>query len=57
VDGAGTLVEDDVTYAVLGGPLFERLFVRRDLDRIFAFRREALRTVFATRSGTSPGSS
>ena len=57
VDGAGTLVEDDVTYAVLGGALFERLFVRRDLDRIFAFRREVLRTAFATRSGTSPGSS
>jgi ligand-binding SRPBCC domain-containing protein len=46
VDGAGTLVEDDVTYAVLGGPLVERLFVRRDLDRIFRFRLDVLRERF-----------
>jgi ligand-binding SRPBCC domain-containing protein len=56
-DGDATLVEDEVEYAVLGGPLVDRLFVRRDLDRIFAFRREALRALFPTRSGTSPGSS
>jgi ligand-binding SRPBCC domain-containing protein len=56
-DGGGTLVEDDVTYAVLGGALVDALFVRRDLDRIFRFRREALLAAFATRSGTSPGSS
>ena len=56
-EGGGTLVEDDVTYAVLGGAIVDRLFVRRDLERIFAFRREALRAAFPTRSGTSPGSS
>ncbi len=56
-DGDGTRVDDEVDYAVLGGPLVDRLFVRRDLDRIFAFRREALRDRFPTRSGTSPGSS
>jgi ligand-binding SRPBCC domain-containing protein len=56
-DGGGTLVEDDVTYAVRGGGLVDRLFVRRDLDRIFAFRRGALLAAFPTRSGTSPGSS
>ena len=56
-EGGGTLVEDDVTYAVLGGAIVDRLLVRRDLQRIFAFRREALRAVFPTRSGTSPGSS
>jgi ligand-binding SRPBCC domain-containing protein len=41
-DGEATLVEDDVEYAVWGGALVDRLFVKRDLDRIFAFRREAL---------------
>jgi ligand-binding SRPBCC domain-containing protein len=56
-DGDGTLVEDDVTYAAPGGALVERLFVGRDLARIFAFRREALLRAFPTRSGTSPGSS
>jgi ligand-binding SRPBCC domain-containing protein len=55
--GEGTLVEDAVTYAVRGGALVDALFVRRDLDRIFAFRRQALLAEFATRSGTSRGSS
>jgi ligand-binding SRPBCC domain-containing protein len=36
----GTVVEDLVRYAVLGGALVNRLFVQRDLDRIFAHRRE-----------------
>jgi ligand-binding SRPBCC domain-containing protein len=56
-DGDGTLVEDEVTYAVWGGGLVDALFVKRDLARIFAFRREALLAAFATRSGTSRGSS
>jgi ligand-binding SRPBCC domain-containing protein len=41
-DGEATLVEDDVEYAVWGGALVGRLLVKRDLDRIFAFRRAAL---------------
>jgi len=41
-EGDGTRVDDEVSYEVLGGGLVDRLFVRRDLDRIFAFRREAL---------------
>lgn len=56
-EGDGTRVDDEVEYAVLGGPLVDRLFVRRDLDRIFAFRRAALSARFPTRSGTWPGSS
>lgn len=36
----GTVVTDHVRYAVLGGALVNRLFVRRDLERIFAHRRE-----------------
>jgi ligand-binding SRPBCC domain-containing protein len=38
----GTLCTDHVQYAVLGGALVNRLFVRRDVERIFAFRRHKL---------------
>jgi ligand-binding SRPBCC domain-containing protein len=38
----GTRVTDEVEYAVLGGALVDRLLVRRDLERIFAFRSERL---------------
>jgi ligand-binding SRPBCC domain-containing protein len=39
----GTLCRDDVEYAVPGGALVERLFVRRDVERIFAHRQEVMR--------------
>jgi ligand-binding SRPBCC domain-containing protein len=38
----GTLVEDTVRYRPLGGALVHRLFVRRDLDRIFRFRQQEI---------------
>ncbi len=38
----GVLVRDRVEYAVPGGILIQRLFVRRDLQRIFAYRAQAL---------------
>jgi ligand-binding SRPBCC domain-containing protein len=44
-EGSGTLVRDEVDYALpLGrlGDLAHPLFVRRDLERIFAFRQEAV---------------
>jgi ligand-binding SRPBCC domain-containing protein len=41
LDG-GTLVRDRVRYEVPGGGLVDRVLVRRDLDRIFSFRREAI---------------
>lgn len=42
-DPAGaTRVRDAVDYAVPGGRLVDRLLVRRDLERIFAYRRERL---------------
>ena len=44
----GTLVEDRVKYAVLGGALIDRLFVAPDLRKIFAYRQERLRELFAT---------
>lgn len=45
-----TLVSDRVRYAVPGGPLLEalveRLFVRPDLERVFAYRRAVLSGLF-----------
>ena len=44
----GTSVEDRVRYAVWGGRLVNRLFVARDLARIFEFRRRRLAERFKT---------
>ena len=44
-DGA-TLVSDHVRYAVPGGALVHRLFVARDLQKIFSHRRSVLAEVF-----------
>ena len=38
----GTWMTDEVRYAVPGGALVHRLFVRPDLERIFRYRREQL---------------
>jgi hypothetical protein len=38
----GTLCRDEIVYRPRGGALMNRLFVRRDIERIFAFRREML---------------
>jgi len=40
--GKGTLCKDFVRYAAPGGRLIEWLFVRHDVERVFAFRREKL---------------
>jgi ligand-binding SRPBCC domain-containing protein len=48
--GDGTLVRDAVDYGLPFGPLGElahRLFVRRDLERIFAHRHEAVPRLLA----------
>jgi ligand-binding SRPBCC domain-containing protein len=42
----GTLCIDHVRYAVLGGLLVDRLFVRRDVAKIFEFRRKRLLELF-----------
>jgi len=42
----GTLVTDFVQYAVFGGTIIERLFVRNNLEKIFAFRRIKLTELF-----------
>lgn len=43
----GTLCHDHVEYAVLGGAIINSLFVRRDVEKIFAYRQQALRRIFA----------
>ncbi len=42
----GTLVRDEVEYAVLGGKLVQKLLVAPDLDRIFDFRHRVLQDIF-----------
>ena len=45
----GTLCRDEVQYAVPFDFLVHHLFVRRDIEQIFAFRKETLRNKFAGR--------
>jgi ligand-binding SRPBCC domain-containing protein len=45
--GGGTLVQDHVRYAVLFDFLIHRLFIRPDIERIFAYRQQKLRELFA----------
>ncbi|HCK53642.1 MAG TPA: CDP-paratose 2-epimerase [Planctomycetaceae bacterium] len=42
----GTLVDDEVDYCPPGGRIVDRLFVRRDLRRIFSFRTARLNELF-----------
>lgn len=51
----GTLARDRVRYAVPLDFLTHRLFVRRDLERIFAFRQEALRRRFGSPANPAGG--
>ena len=41
-----TFAEDSVRYAVPGGWIADRLLVRRDVRKIFEYRRERLRQIF-----------
>ena len=45
-EGEGTRMEDTVRYRVFGGKLVNRLFVRRDVLRIFAYRNRMLLSHF-----------
>lgn len=47
----GTAVADSVQYAVPGGWVVDWLFVRRDVERIFQFRRRKLLELFGERNG------
>ncbi|MYB77387.1 MAG: SRPBCC family protein [Chloroflexi bacterium] len=42
----GTLATDYVEYALLGGALTNALFIGRDLERIFAYRRQRMLEIF-----------
>jgi len=44
--GKGTLCTDFVRYSVFGGAVVNWLFVRRDVEQIFAFRTGQLRQLF-----------
>jgi ligand-binding SRPBCC domain-containing protein len=44
--GGATLCKDDVRYRPRGGSLVNWLFVRRDIESIFAFRTERLADIF-----------
>lgn len=45
----GTLCVDNVTYRPRGGAIINRLFVRKDVHRIFAYRRKRLLELFPAR--------
>jgi ligand-binding SRPBCC domain-containing protein len=42
----GTLCEDDVQYAPIGGAIINKLLVERDVAKIFAYRSLRLREIF-----------
>ncbi len=44
--GGGTLCLDDVRYRPFGGAIINALFVRRDVERIFAYRTKKLTELF-----------
>ena len=50
----GTLCRDQVRYVVLGGRFIDWLIVRRDVARIFAYRREALLARFRKQPVSGP---
>ena len=45
--GSGTEMRDFVQYAPIGGKWIDRLFVRRDVKRIFEYRNRVLRQIFS----------
>jgi len=45
----GTLCRDEVVYRPRGGTLINKLFVRRDVEKIFCFRAAQLQRLFPSR--------
>jgi ligand-binding SRPBCC domain-containing protein len=43
----GTLVTDEIQYSVYGGEIIRRLFVARDVEKIFAHRTKRMQELFA----------
>lgn len=54
-DGDETIVIDEVAYDVLGGWIVDRLLVRPDVERIFAYRAEALARALSPRAAPCGG--
>ena len=50
----GTLCEDNVSYVPRGGAIINSLFVEKDVQKIFAYRSEQLRTIFGQTQSRSP---
>ena len=50
----GTLCRDIVDYEVPGGSLIHKYFVRKDLEKIFSYRREKLSEILAQLASVSP---
>ena len=42
----GTLIRDRFNYEVIGGTLINKLFVKKDLDKIFYYRQANLLSIF-----------
>lgn len=42
----GTLASDEVRYRLFGGRLVNHLFVQRDLEKIFTYRRQRMQEIF-----------
>ena len=42
----GTLIRDRFNYEVIGGNLINKLFVKKDLDKIFYYRQANLLSIF-----------
>jgi ligand-binding SRPBCC domain-containing protein len=51
-EAGGTMCLDEVQYWPRGGALMNRLFVRRDVVRIFEFRSKRLQELFPLRTST-----
>lgn len=49
--GSNTIVKDEVNYSVFGGELAHSLFVKSDLQKIFSYRHEELKRIFANENG------
>ena len=56
-DGDTTIARDEVEYGVLGGSLVHGLFVKRDLEHIFAYRAEQMEKIFGRAADAEASSS
>ena len=53
-DGETTIARDEVDYGILGGSLVHGLFVKRDLEHIFAYRAQQMAGLFGDAPSVGP---